>query len=395
MGRDSRTRARYIRGFLAAAAALVAIGSADAATVERSVFGKAADGQTVELITLRNARGMTVRFSTRGGSITEISAPDRKGAVKNLVLGVADFAAWENGFNAITGRYANRISGGGFTLDGVFYKLAGARPDNNVVIHGGPTGFSKRLWKAETFTRGDRAGATLSYVSADGENGFPGEVAAAVSYSLGEDNLLRLEYRATTTKPTVVNLTNHVAFNLGGYDSGPVYNQVLQLFASRWTPVDKDLIPTGEITPVDGTPFDFRKPTPIGDRIYTAHPQILLARGIDHNFVLDKKSPQRGAVEVAARLYDPRSGRRIEVRTTEPGVQVYVTNSDGSRVGANGRVQRQGDGICFETEHYPDSPNKPAFPSPVLRPGETFRSVTEFAFSTDAKPRASKKPRKG
>jgi aldose 1-epimerase len=388
MRTDSRTYTNHIRGFwAAAAAALLTIGSAEAATVERTVFGTASDGRTVELITLRNGRGMTVRFSTRGGSITEISTPDREGVTKNLVLGVPDFAAWEGGVNAITGRYANRISGGGFTLDGKFYKLAGARLDNKVVIHGGPTGFSKRLWKAQIFTHGDRAGATLSYVSADGENGFPGEVTATAVYSLGEDNLLRLEYRATTTKPTIVNLTNHVAFNLGGYDSGPVYSQVLQLFASRWTPVDKDLIPTGEIAAVDGTPFDFREPTSIGDRIYMAHPQILLARGIDHNFVLDRKSPGRGAVEVAARLHDPHSGRKLEVRTTEPGVQIYVTNSDGSRVGANGRIQRQGDGICFETEHYPDSPNKPMFPSTVLRPGETFHSVTEFAFSTDAKPR--------
>jgi aldose 1-epimerase len=376
---------------LAWAAAMMASGPAQATTVARSVFGTSADGRVVELITLHNANGMTVRVSTRGGSLTEVSAPDRKGRIANLVLGHPDFAAWENGDNAIEGRYANRIGGGGFTLDGVFYKLAGARPNTNVVLHGGPDNFAHRLWKAETFVQGGRAGATLSYVSADGENGFPGELSVTVSYSLGEDNVLRLDYRASTTRPTVVNLTNHAAFNLGGYDSGPVYDQRLQVFASHWTPTDAAQVPTGEIASVDGTPFDFRKPTRIGDRIYSTHPQMVLARGLDHNLVLDKPAGQGGPA-LAARLYDPKSGRRMEVRTTEPGVQLYVTNGDGSRLGANGRTLRQGDGICFETEHFPDSPNKPAFPSTVLRPGETFHSVTEFAFSTDARP-ARKKTR--
>jgi aldose 1-epimerase len=377
---------RVSRLAIVGAASLLAIsGRAQAATVSRTIFGTSAKGEVVELISLHNTHGMTVRFSTRGGSITEISAPDRTGRIQNLVLGRADFRAWENGGNAIMGRYANRISGGGFTLDGVFYRLEGARPDTHVVIHGGPNGFSRRLWKAETFARGGRAGAVLSYVSPDDENGFPGELRVTVTYSLGEDDVLRLDYRATTSRPTVVNLTNHTAFNLGGDDSGPVYDEVLQVFASRFTPTDDKQIPTGEIAPVDGGPLDFRKPTRIGDRISSADPQMVIARGLDHNLVLD--APARpGDPVVAARLYDPKSGRRMEVRTTEPGVQIYVTNDDGSRLGANGRTLRQGDGICFETEHFPDSPNQPAFPSTVLRPGEVYHTVTEFAFSTDAEP---------
>jgi len=358
-----------------------------AASAERVVFGTSDNGEVVEAITLRNDHGMSVRFLTRGGVITEINAPDRAGKFNNVVLGKPDFAAWDRGgsFNSVVGRYANRIAGGGFTLDGTFHKLVGANPKTGVVIHGGPNGFSSRLWKAELFERADASGATLSYVSADGENGFPGELKVSMTYSLSNDNVLRLEYRASTSKPTVVNLTNHTYFNIGGYDSGPVYDQVMQVFASRWTPTDANQIPTGEIQSVEGTPFDFRKATRVGERIYSTHPQMLLARGLDHNFVLDK--PAGVAVPVAVRLSDPRTGRQMEVRTTEPGVQIYSANGmNGSTLGANGRTVRQGDGLAFETEHFPDSPNKPNFPSTVLRPGETFHSVTEYAFSTDASP---------
>jgi aldose 1-epimerase len=374
-----------------ALAAILAIclftGGAEAASAQRAPFGIAADGQAVETITLRNDRGMSVRFSTRGGAIIAIEMPDRHGRVTNIVLGKPDFAAWEKAgaFNSVVGRYANRIAGGGFTLDGVFHKIVGASPITGVVIHGGPNGFASKLWRAELFERADTAGATLTYVSADGENGFPGELRVKMAYTLGNDNVLRLEYWATTTKPTVINLTNHSYFNLGGYDSGPIYDEIMQVFASHWTPTDDRQIPTGAIVPVDGTPFDFRKPTRVGDRVYSADPQVLLARGIDHNFVLDK-SPGT-AVAVAVRLHDPKSGRQMEVRTTEPGVQIYSANNlNGSTAGADGRALRQGDGLAFETEHFPDSPNKPNFPTTVLRPGESFHSITEFAFSTDAQP---------
>jgi aldose 1-epimerase len=380
-------RQSHLKWALAGASAIAAlmVGQARAATVEKAVFGTAADGRTVELITLRNRHGMTVRVSTRGGSITEISTPDRKGVVKNLVTGHPDFASWEMGGNAIVGRYANRIGGGGFSIDGVFYKLGWANPATKVALHGGPVGFARRLWTAETFTRGERAGAILSYDSPDGENDFPGEVKVDVTYSLGEDNVLRLEFHATTTKPTVINLTSHTGFNMGGYDSGPVYDQRLQVFAGHYTPTDQNLVPTGEIAPVKGTPFDFLKPTRIGDKIYSADPQMLFGKGYDHNFVLDKPAGKPGPA-LAVRLYDPKSGRRLDVRTTEPGVQIYSSNGDnGSRVGAPGRAVRQSDFLAIETQHFPDSPNKPNFPSTVLRPGTPFHSVTEFAFFTDVK----------
>jgi len=299
---------------------------------------------------------------------------------------VKGFDAWERmiGFNSIIGRYANRIGGGGFTLDGVFYKLP-ANPTTQVTLHGGFPGFAGQLFAVDIFEREGAAGATLTYVSPDGDNGFPGEVTLKVTYSITNDNVLRLAYAATTTKPTVVNFTNHAYFTLGGHDSGPVYDQMLQVFASRWTPTDEQQVPTGEIRPVANTPFDFRKPVRIGARIYSSDPQMMLAKGLDHNFVLD--GPSGAAPRVAARLADPRSGRQLEVRTSEPGVQIYTANNLlGTIVADDGLTMRQSDAIAFETEHFPDSPNKPGFPSTVLRPGETFRSVTEYAFSTDATP---------
>lgn len=314
--------------------------------------------------------------------------PDRAGKLANVVLGRADFAGWEQGgpFNAIIGRYADRIAGGGFTLDGTFYKLAGTNPTTNVASHGGPNGFSDRLWCVQTFKQPHADGAILRHTSQDGENGFPGMLAVTVTYTLTDTNVLRLDYQATTSKPTVLNLTNHAYWNLGGADSGVVNDAILQVFASRWTPTDSRQVPTGEIRSVEGTPFDLRKPTRIDVPLHSTDPQMLLARGLDHNFVLDKPAGEK--MPIALALYDPKSGRRMEVRTTEPGVQIYTGNYfNGSTIGANGRTLRQGDGIPFQTEHFPDSPNQPHFPSTVLRPGETFRSTTEFAFSSAPAPR--------
>jgi aldose 1-epimerase len=350
-----------------------------------ATFGTAADGQIVQLITLTNDHGMTVRFSTRGGTIVAIETPDRAGHAANVVLGRPDFATWDKGsaFNSVVGRYANRIDKGGFTLDGTFYKLQ-ANPTTQVAMHGGQGNFGSKLWKAETFRKADGAGAILTYVSADGENGYPGELRVRMTYTLTQANVFRIDYEATTTKPTVINLTNHTYFNIGGYDSGSVNDQMLQLFASNVTPTDPRQIPTGEIKPVAGTPFDFRKMTRIGDRVYSPDPQMIIGKGLDHNFVIDKSA---AAVPVAVRLHDPKSGRQLEVRTTEPGVQVYSGNNlNGAMIGAGNRTLRQGDGIAFETEHFPDSPNHLNFPSTVLRPGETFHSVTEWAFSTDRVP---------
>ncbi|MFD1611176.1 aldose epimerase family protein [Sphingomonas tabacisoli] len=367
------------------AATLAFPAAAHGATASIAPFGEAPDG-AVRLITLANGHGMTVRFSTRGGAITAIEVSDRKGRIASVVLGRPDFAGWEKAgsFNTVVGRYANRIGGGGFTLDGRFYPIAGANA-HKVILHGGPNAFASRMWTAETFERPDAAGAVMSYVSADGENGFPGALTVRMTYTLTESNVLRIDYRATTTKPTVVNLTNHTYFNLGGDESGPVYNQIMQVFASKVTPTDADQIPTGELLAVDGTPFDFRRPTRIGDRVFSPDPQMMIGQGIDHNFVLDPAPA--GALRTAVRLQDPESGRQMEVRTTEPGVQIYSGNRlDGTIVGAHGRTLRQSDGIAFETQHFPDSPNKPAFPTTVLRPGQVFQSTTEYAFSTDATP---------
>lgn len=381
---------RSLRGALAVLAALSASGlapaPATAATSSTEVFGTAQDGQPVQLVTLRNARGMVVRFSARGGTIVEIDAPDRTGKSGNVVLRQADFAAWDksSGFNSVVGRYADRIDKGGFTLDGQTYRLMGANPNTNVVIHGGPGSFGSKLWTVATFQHGAEAGATLDYLSPDGENGYPGALKVRMTYTLTDDNVLRLEYQATTDKPTVVNLTNHTYFNLAGSASGPVYDHRLQVFANAYAPQDTRQIPTGEIATVAGTPLDFRTPTRLGDRIYANHPQLLLSRGLDTSFVLEPKGP---GLTLAARLSDPATGRRMEVRTNETTLRVYTANNlNGSTVGGDGRALRQSDGICLETEHLPDSPNKPSFPSTVLRPGQTYRAVTEYAFSTDRRP---------
>jgi aldose 1-epimerase len=376
--------------FLLAAglAALVAVAltpsPGKAATATTSVFGTAADGRAVQLVTLRNAKGMTVRVSARGGAITEILVPDRLGKLANVVLGRADFAAWEDAgsFNSVVGRYADRIAGGGFTLDGTFHQLAGPNPRTNIVIHGGPGGFSSKLWKLAAFQRAHAAGATLDYVSPDGENGYPGELAVRMTYTLTEENVLRLDYRATTSKPTVVNLTNHAYFNLAGHGAGPIYDHVMQVFASRYSPQNEHQIPTGALDPVADTAFDFRQPTLIAASIYKADPQILLARGIDHNFILDRTAGP--GLTLAARLTHPGSGRRMDVRTTEPTLRIYSGNHlNGSSLGSDGRTVRQSDGIALETEHLPNSPNQREFPSTVLRPGETYRSTTEYVFSSE------------
>jgi len=369
----------------ALSAALFPIAPATAApSVEQLLFGTAEDGARVDLVTLTNDSGLVVRISSRGGTITEILVPDREGELGNVVLSAGSFEAWERmgGFNSIIGRYANRIGGGGFTLDNVRYDLP-ANPQTGVTLHGGSPSFAAKLFRTEIEQGPERALARFTYVSPDGENGFPGEVALTVTYSLGAENTLRLEYEAVTTKPTVVNFTNHAYFTLGTHASGPIYDQLLQVFASRWTPTDERQVPTGEIAPVEGTPFDFREPARIGERVYSSHPQMLLAKGLDHNFVLD--GPSGGEPRLAVRLFDPDSGRQLDVRTSEPGVQIYTSNNMfGTTVDADGRTMRQGDAIAFETQHFPDSPNQQGFPSTVLCPGETFRSVTEFAFSTDA-----------
>lgn len=320
---------------------------------------------------------MTVRLLSYGGIITEIAVPDRRGVSGNVVLALRDLQAYEAraNFGSLLGRYANRISGGGFTLQGKRYDLAGNA--DGISSHGGPRGFGARVWQAETFQHGEDAGVTLRYLSVDGENGYPGNLAVKAIFTLTEANALRIDYEAATDRATVLNLSHHAYFNLAGGAS--VYEHRVQVMADRYTPIDASKVPTGAIEPVAGTPFDLRVATRLADRVESNHPQVLLAKGFDHNFVLDK--PAAGALSLAARIVEPGSGRSLEVRTTQPGLQLYTANGfDGSLRDAAGHALNRGAGIALETQHYPDSPNQSAFPSTRLDPGATFRSTTEYRF---------------
>jgi aldose 1-epimerase len=331
---------------------------------------------------------MDVTIMTYGGIVQAIRVPDRDGNVANVALGFADLDAYVAGnpyFGTITGRYANRIARGTFVLDGERYRLALNNGENH--LHGGLVGFDKVVWDAEALPDGaDGPALRLTYTSPDGEEGYPGTLDVAVTYTLTDDNELRVDYLATTDAPTVVNLTNHSYFNLEGEGTGTIYDHELMLNASAYTPVDATLIPTGEIAPVAGTPFDFTEATAIGERIRDGgNEQIVIGRGYDHNWVLDRADPEDGELVLAARLSEPDSGRVLEIETTEPGIQFYSGNFlDGTLIGTSGRAYRQGDGLALETQHYPDSPNQPDFPSTELRPGEEYRSTTVYRFTTDA-----------
>lgn len=335
-----------------------------APTVEQRPWGTAFEGYTADLFVLTNSNGMEAHISNSGGIIASIVAPDRDGNMQDLVLSYDSLAEYRGSFSSLIGRYANRIAGAQFTLDGQTYPLEANNGTNH--IHGGPTGFARRLWDAEPVANGDGAGVILRYTSADGEEGYPGRLDAQVTFTLNNDNELVLDYRATTDKPTHVNLSHHVYFNLTGDQEGEIFDHEMMVNASRYTPVDSILIPTGELASVENTPFDFRQPAAIGPRASADHPQISAGRGtIDHNFVLDGP---RDTPELAVRLRHPENGRVLEVFTTEPGIQIFT----GRRTG-----------IALETQHFPDSPNQPEFPSTVLRPGEEFRSTTIFRFSVE------------
>jgi aldose 1-epimerase len=338
------------------------------------LYGTTCDGTPVHAHTLQGGRlGATIL--DMGGTITAIQVPDREGRLRNVVLGLADLAAYEASgwWNCLIGRYANRLKNG-IALEGQHYPLA--QDGNGVTLHGGRgASWGTRSW-AVTSASDTELGLRL--VSPDGDQGFPGAMTVDVTYRLTED-ALRLDYAATTDRATVVNLTNHIYFNLAG--SGSALQQQLQLNADAMTPTDTHQIPTGEIAPVAGTAFDFRAPTAIGARVDSDEPQMALARGLDHNFVLNKSS--RGALEWAARLHDPESGITLELLTTEPGMQVYSTNNvKPGQFNADGAQIRKRDGLALETQHFPDSPNHPPFPSTLLRPGESFRSTTVFRFLT-------------
>jgi len=349
------------------------------AAIYKQPYGTTANGLPIDEYTLTNAHGMVVKIITYGGIITAAHVPDRDGNFANVILGFNNLADYETKspyFSAITGRYANRIANARFTLNGVEYKI----PANNGInsLHGGLRGFDKQVWTAREIP-GDEIGLELSYLSKDGEEGYPGNLDVKVTYRLTNNNELRIDYRATTDKTTVVNLTNHAYFNLKGEGTGSIYDHIVTLNADRYTPVDANLIPTGELAPVNGTPFDFRQPKAILNDIRSGHPQIVRGRGYDHNFVLNLTD--RTQPGLAAHVSEPVSGRTLEVLTTEPGIQLYTGNFiDATLVGASGSVYRQGDGFCLETQHFPDSPNQPSFPSTTLQPGAVYQTTTIFKF---------------
>ena len=409
MRRSSRTTSRVVAVGVAVVA-LAAAGATGAAakvrngghhggglSITKAPFGSVGT-QAVDRYTLAN-RSMSVSILTYGGIIQELRAPDRRGRVANVTLGYKDLEGYTrlrgdapgtpnpSYFGGIIGRYGNRIGGAAFTLDGQRYTLDANNGPNH--LHGGDQGFDRFVWEAEPFERRGRVGLILTRTSEAGEGctpppgctGYPGNLEVKVVYSLDRDDNLRIDYSATTDAPTVVNLTNHAYWNLSGEGTGDIYDHRLTLNASRYTPVDATLIPTGELPPVAGTPFDFRTPYAIGERIREPDQQLMYGQGYDHNWVLDRPGGGTRMIE-AARLRDPESGRVLTMSTTEPGIQFYSGNFlDGTLYGTSGKAYRQGDGLALETQHFPDSPNKPAFPSTTLRPGEIYSTSTKLAFS--------------
>ncbi len=346
-------------------------------------FGKTPDGQPVDLYVLTNKSSAEASITTYGGALVSLKVPDRNGKLADVVLGYdnADgYVADKNYFGALVGRYGNRIGHAQFVLDGKTYTLAKNNGENS--LHGGSKGFNKALWTAKTISTKDSQSLELSYLSKDGEEGFPGNLKVTVIYTLTDANALKIEYSATTDKKTVVNLTNHAYFNLAGQGSGDILGHLLTILADQFTPVDAGLIPTGELRDVMGTPFDFRKPTAIGARIDQADEQIKLGGGYDHNFVL--RMPMDRGESLAARVVEPTSGRVMEVWTTEPGIQFYTGNFlDGKTPGKGGVGYPKHSAFCLETQHFPDSPNQPKFPSVVLIPGGRYHTVTTYKFSVE------------
>lgn len=348
-------------------------------SVTRTPFGTAPSGEKVELVTLTNAAGMEVEVLNYGGIVKSIRVPDRHGKFADVVLGYDSMEGYATNppyLGALIGRYANRIAKAQFTLDGKTYKLAANNNGNS--LHGGLKGFDKAVWHAEPFEKGGDTGVVLTHTSPDGEEGYPGTLSLRVTYTLTKSNELMLDYTATTDKPTVVNLTHHDYFNLAGEGSGNVLAHVLMINADRYSPVDANMIPQAKPASVAGTPFDFRKPTPIGARIDADDTQLKYGNGYDHNFIINHKGND---LALAARVEEPKSGRVLEVRTTEPGVQLYTANFLDT-VGKSGHAYKKHDAFCLETQHFPDSPNHPTFPTTTLRPGQTFHSTTVYAFST-------------
>ena len=378
------TRRHWFQAALPAAALLASCKSVDKGargSVTVQEFGKLPNGETAQLFILKNRNGVETAITNYGGIIVTLKTYDAKGLLADVALGFETLAGYLRPhpyFGAIIGRYGNRIGKARFTLDGVTYTLA--KNDGENSLHGGVEGFDKKLWKARTESGPDSQTLVLSRTSPDGEEGYPGTLRTEVRYTLSDDDSFRIDYLATTDKKTVVNLTNHTYFNLKGQGNGDILDHEIRINASRFTPVDEGLIPTGELRPVEGTPVDFRKPARIGARIDADDEQIRRGRGYDHNFVLDREGE---GLSFAARVIEPSTGRGLEVWTTEPGMQFYTGNFlDGSIIGKGGKAYPRRSGFCLETQHFPDSPNQPAFPSTVLEPGREYRSSTVWKFVT-------------
>jgi aldose 1-epimerase len=354
-----------------------------AQSIEKRGFGKLVDGAAVDLYVLTNTKGVEATITNYGATVVSLKVPDKTGQLGDIVLGLRTYDDYRKGspfFGCIVGRYGNRIAKGQFSLGGKTYTLATNNPPNH--LHGGVKGFDKVLWQAQPVAAKDGVALQLDYTSVDGEEGYPGTLKATVVYTLTSSNELKIDYSATTDKETVVNLTNHSYFNLDGDGVGDILGHELLLAAARYTPVDATLIPTGELAPVAGTPLDFTTPHTIGERINAQHEQIERGGGYDHNFVVDG---QAGTLRLAAKAWSAKSGRLMEVLTTEPGVQFYTGNFlDGSVVGKTGKTYAKRTGFCLETQHYPDSPNQSSFPSTVLKPGEKYKTQTIYRFSTAA-----------
>lgn len=348
-------------------------------SADKEPFGQTPDGREVDLYTLTNTNGLRAKITNYGAILVSLEVPDRDGNLADITLGydnLDDYVKRGAFFGATVGRYANRIGGAKFVLDGTEYKLAANNGENH--LHGGIKGFDKVVWKLDDLkSESNKAVVKMSYISEDGEEGYPGNMACTVTYTLTEDNELKISYEAETDKTTVVNLTNHSYFNLAGQGTGDILGHKLTLNADKYTPVDEGLIPTGEIRSVKDSPMDFTLPTSIGSRIKQ------VGDGYDHNYVLNSGGGTLALLALAARVYEPTSGRVMEIYTTEPGVQLYTGNFlDGTLTGKAGKVYKKHYAFCLETQHFPDSPNKPNFPSAVLLPGQKYTSVTVHKFST-------------
>ncbi|HYH01376.1 MAG TPA: aldose epimerase family protein [Terriglobales bacterium] len=346
-----------------------------------SSFGKTADGKDAVLYVLKNKNGMEAAITNFGAALVSLKAPDRQGKLADIVLGYDQASGYENGkayFGGTIGRYGNRIGKGKFALNGTTYTLATNNGANH--LHGGKRGFDKVLWEAKDASGAGGQALQLTYTSKDGEEGYPGNLNVQVTYTLTDNNELKIDYSATTDKDTVVNLTNHSYFNLTGDPKNDILSHELLVKASRFTPVDSGLIPTGELKPVKGTPFDFTTSTAIGARIKQTNEQLKLGKGYDHNFVLDR--PEGAGLVKVAEVYEKTTGRVLEVQTTEPGIQFYSGNFlDGTEKGKGGQAYAHRTGFCLETQHFPDSPNKPEFPSTTLKPGQQYKTTTVYKFS--------------